>query len=114
MRGIDQFPDFVTGLTEAGLPFPGAQGWFMQGDGRQVAFIQFHEAVEVPEHSHKEQWELVLAGSVRLRVGGEAKEYHAGDNFFIPSGVPHSALVRAGYKAAIFFNEPDRYAAAGQ
>ena len=111
MIGIDQFPEFITGCTEIALPFQGARGWFLQGDGRQVAFIEFTDTVEVPEHSHKEQWELVLAGKARLRMEGDEKVYQAGDNFFIPAGVPHSATVEAGYKAVIFFNEPDRYSA---
>lgn len=109
MEGIEEFPDFVRGLTEAAMPFEGVRGWFMQGDGKQVAFVEFLEAADVPAHSHTEQWELVLAGSVRLRVGGQEKEFQAGDNFFIPAGAPHSAQVDAGYKAIIIFNEPDRY-----
>jgi len=43
-------------------------------------------------------------------VEGVEKEYQAGDNFFIPAGVLHSARVTAGYKAVILFNEPDCYA----
>jgi quercetin dioxygenase-like cupin family protein len=109
MKGIDRFPEFVTGFTEAALPFGGARGWFVSGDHQQVVFIEFSESADVPEHSHEEQWEIVLAGRVRLRMGGEETKFEAGDNFFIPAGVPHSARVEAGYKAVIVFNEPDRY-----
>ena len=109
MRGIDRFPDFVTRFTKAALPFESASGWFVRGDGSQVAFIEFSEATDVPEHSHQEQWELVLVGSVRLCVEGEEEEFQAGDNFFIPAGTLHSAKVSAGYKAVIIFNEPNRY-----
>ena len=111
MKGIHNFPDFVTRFTEAALPFEAATGWFMTGEGKQVAFMEFSAAAHVPEHSHQEQWELVLAGSVQLVVEGQAMEYQAGDNFFIPAGAPHSARVSAGYKAVIIFNEPGRYAA---
>ncbi|MFC1575628.1 cupin domain-containing protein [Gemmatimonadota bacterium] len=109
MEGIDQFPAFVTQFPKAALPFENARGWFLQGDGSQVAFMEFKEEADVPEHSHREQWELVLAGSVRLTVEGVEKEYQAGDNFFIPAGALHSARVTAGYRAVILFNEPDRY-----
>jgi quercetin dioxygenase-like cupin family protein len=71
--------------------------------------MEFGESVDVPEHSHQEQWEFVLAGRVVLRVGGEEREHQAGDHFFIPAGEPHSARIEAGYKAVIFFNEPARY-----
>jgi hypothetical protein len=111
MKGIEEFPGFVTRFTEAALPFRNAKGWFLQGNGAQVAFIEFSDAADVPEHSHQEQWELVLSGRVCLRMEGEEKEFKAGDNFFIPAGVLHSAEVSAGYKAIIFFNEPDRYRA---
>ena len=40
------------------------------------------------------------------RVGGPA------ETFFVPAGTPHAASVRAGYRAVIVFNEPDRYQAA--
>jgi quercetin dioxygenase-like cupin family protein len=109
MPGIDRFPQFVTDLSEVALPLAGARAWLIQGDRQQVVFMEFSQAVEVPEHSHREQWEIVLSGSVLLRVGVTEREYRAGEAFFIPAGVPHSAAVRAGYRAAIVFNEPGRY-----
>jgi quercetin dioxygenase-like cupin family protein len=109
MKGIDKFPDFVTQFTEAAIPFDSAQAWFVQGGTNQVAFIEFSESADVPEHSHQEQWEIVMAGGVRLTMNGEENEYAVGDNFFIPAGTPHSAKVSAGYKAVIIFNEPNRY-----
>jgi len=93
------------------VPFAGANAWLIQGDRTQVAFIEFGEAVTVPEHSHQEQREIVLSGSVRFRLGGEEREYRAGDAFFVPAHVPHSAQVRPGYEAIIVFNEPGRYPA---
>ncbi len=81
MKSTDSFPDFVTGFTEASLPFDGASAWFVRDDHHQIAFAQVDEATEVPEHFH------------------------------IPAGVPHAATVAAGYRAIIVFNEPDRYSA---
>jgi quercetin dioxygenase-like cupin family protein len=109
VTGIDTFPDFVKQLTEAELPFPGAKAWLVQGDGQQIAFIEFSDSADVPEHSHEEQWEFVITGSVRLRLDGTEYEHGPGDNFFIPAGSPHSARVSAGYRAMIVFNAPDRY-----
>jgi quercetin dioxygenase-like cupin family protein len=98
-------------MTEADLPFPTATGWLVQGDREQVAFIEFSVATDVPEHSHEEQWEFVIAGRVVLHLGGADHKYRPGDNFFIPAGSPHSAKVGAGYRAMIVFNAPDRYRA---
>jgi len=109
MERIVDFPDFVRGLPEVDFPFPGCQGWLLQGTGQQAVFAEFTEEIEVPEHTHAEQWEFCLAGRVVLVREGGSKEYQAGENFFIPAGQPHAAIVHAGYKAMIVFNAPDRY-----
>ncbi len=111
MDEITGFPEFVTKLPEAALPFAGGNAWLIQGESSQVVFLKVDEALEVPEHAHQDQWEIVLGGSVVLCIGGKAQEYRAGDHFFIPAGVAHSAEVRAGYRAVIIFNEPGRYQA---
>jgi len=33
----------------------------------------------------------------------------AGDSFHLPEGLPHGAVVGAGYHSIIFFDQPDRY-----
>jgi quercetin dioxygenase-like cupin family protein len=102
-------PDFVRSLPEADLPFEGVKGWVLQGGAQQVVFLEFTQDVEVPEHSHREQWEFALRGSVTLRMNGEETRFGPGESFFIPAGVPHAASVEAGYQAMIVFNEPERY-----
>lgn len=109
MKGIDTFPDFIKALPEVDLPFPGARGWMIQGDEQQVVFLEFEKDLDLPEHSHAEQWEFAVAGSVVLHREGAAKRHEAGDNFFIPAGVPHSGDITAGYKAMLVFNSRDRY-----
>ncbi len=109
MNRYERIPEFLQALPEVDLPFAGARGWILQGTGQQVVFIEFTETVEVPEHSHQEQWEFAVAGRVELRMGGEITMYTAGENFFIPAGETHGATVHAGYQALIVFNAPDRY-----
>jgi quercetin dioxygenase-like cupin family protein len=109
MAPIEEFPAFVRALPEIDLPFPGGRGWLLQGQGHQVAFMEFDEGLEVPEHSHEEQWEFPVAGKVVLHMKGDSREFLPGEDFFIPAGVPHGATVHAGYKAIIFFNSKDRY-----
>jgi quercetin dioxygenase-like cupin family protein len=111
MLGIDRFPEFVTHLLEVELPYTGASAWLIQGERNQVIFAEFDEAVEVPEHSHQEQWEIVLSGRLLLRMDGKEREYRAGEAFFVPAGTLHAARVQAGYRALIVFNEPGRYRA---
>jgi quercetin dioxygenase-like cupin family protein len=109
MPRYEDIPDFLQALPEVDLPFAGAHGWLLQGTGQQVVFIDFTETVDVPDHSHQEQWEFVVAGKVEFRMGGETTVHTAGDNFFVPADTLHGATVHAGYKALIVFNAPDRY-----
>ena len=103
------FPEFIRNHPEVDLPVPGARGWILQGEATQAVFLEFDEDVHIPDHSHAEQWELPVAGQVDLHRAGETRTYGAGDIFFVPAGQVHRADVRAGYKAIVFFNAPDRY-----
>jgi len=109
MKLAKPFPEFVKQMPDIDLPIPGASGTMLQSEGQQIVFVEFAETVDVPEHSHSSQWEFVLEGRVDLKMGGETITHTAGENFYIPPGVPHGALVHAGYKAMIMFDEPDRY-----
>ena len=111
MPHVEAIPDFVKSLPEIEIPFAGARGWLLAGPTQQVVFLEFTETVEVPEHSHAEQWEIVVAGTVALRIDGQTIHHSVGDSFFIPANTPHSATVQAGYKALLVFNAPDRYRA---
>jgi quercetin dioxygenase-like cupin family protein len=103
-NAMHEFPDFITALPELDLPFEGASGRVLQGERQQVAFLSFAKDLSVPEHSHRAQWELVLAGTVTLRMQGTERVYRPGDSFYIPEGVVHGADVHAGYRAIIFFD----------
>lgn len=106
---MTDFPQFIRNLPGVDVPFAGVSGHLLQGETQQVAFLRFETDVDVPEHNHNAQWELVVAGEVELRIGGNTTTYRAGDSFYIPAGEPHGALVHAGYRAVIFFDQADRY-----
>ena len=108
---MKDFPDFIRRLPELDIPLPAVSGHLLQGANHQVAFVRFAEDTVVPAHSHSAQWELVVSGQVRLRIGGEEKLYISGESFYIPAGVEHGATVSAGYRAVVFVDEPNRYAA---
>jgi len=71
--------------------------------------MEFNKDVEVPDHSHKAQWGVVLAGKIDLTIDGFERTYTKGDSVFIPKGVKHSAKVHAGYADVSFFNQKERY-----
>jgi quercetin dioxygenase-like cupin family protein len=103
------FPEPISALPEADIPFGGVKGYLLQGEDNQIIFMEFSKGVDIPEHSHESQWEVVVKGKVDLDVGGVKKTYRPGDTFFIPKDVKHSARVYAGYASVAFFNEKQRY-----
>ena len=105
------FPSFFDKLPEVDLELPGFTGRLLQGSDQQVVLMSFDEDVVVPEHSHGEQWEFVVAGEVELTIEGAARTYRAGESFHIPAKAPHGGVVKAGYRAVAFFDEPERYRA---
>jgi len=109
--GLPEFPSFILDNPEVDFPFPGVQGWMISSDRQQAVFVVFSETVEVPEHSHADQWEMVISGRAELHRNGGTEVFGPGDNFFVPAGQPHSATVQAGYRAVIVFDAPDRYRA---
>lgn len=96
-------------LGQADIPFEGATAYLSQSENHQILFMEFDRDVDLPEHSHEEQWAVVLEGKIELLIGGVMKAYTKGDRYYIPAGVKHSGRIYAGYADITFFNEGDRY-----
>jgi quercetin dioxygenase-like cupin family protein len=103
------FPHPIQNLPEVIISFNGVKGYIVQGEKEQVVFMEFGKNVEIPEHSHESQWEIVLEGKVDYWEDGKKTTYIKGDRFFVQSGKKHSAYVYAGYSCIMFFNQKDRY-----
>ncbi len=108
---LTDFPAFIKANPEVDFPFSGVRGWMIKSAHQQTVFVEFTETVEVPEHAHADQWEMVVAGRAELHREGGTEEFAPGENFFVPAGQLHAATVHAGYKALIVFDAPDRYRA---
>ena len=61
------------------------------------------------EFTHMNVAVAVLSGTVEIRIGDETEVCHRGDTYFVPGGVPHVTLVRAGTRGLDVFEEHDRY-----
>ncbi len=103
------FPEIIRRLPEADASFPGIKLWLLQGPTASLIFVEGQEPSEVPEHSHGAQWGVVVAGELVLTIGGKTRTYRAGQEYFIPKGVSHSAKLRAGVRVIDFFDDPNRY-----
>lgn len=103
------FPEMILGLPEADIPFKGVRGWISQGPDHQIVFMDIEPIGAVAEHSHGEQWGLVLDGEMDLTIGGVTKTYRKGDNYFVGDGVPHSAVFKERTFVQDMFRQVDRY-----
>ena len=106
-----EFPEIITRLPEAELPFPptAVKTNVLQSEQGQLLFFQFLQAVDVPPHSHKGQWGTVLEGQVEMTIGNETRTHGPGSSYYVPDGVVHSARIPAGAKIIDFFEDPGRY-----
>ena len=103
------FPEPILNLPEALMPLDGVKGYISQAENNQIVFMEFEKDVNIPEHSHGSQWEIVLHGKADVVINGKKKTYSVGDNFFIPANAPHSAKVYSGYASIAFFSDKNRY-----
>ena len=105
----DIFPEPITNLPLADIPFDGVKAHLSQSENHQILFMEFSQDLELPEHSHEAQWGVVLEGKVDLTIDGVERTYSKGDRVFVPKGAKHSAKIYAGYADISFFNQNDRY-----
>ena len=103
------FPDPILKLPETDIPLKGLKAYLSQSDNHQIIFMEFKENVEIPVHSHKNQWGIVLEGKIDLIIDGKKHTYSKGDRYFIPSGIKHSAKIYEGYVDITFFDDVNRY-----
>jgi quercetin dioxygenase-like cupin family protein len=103
------FPEIITRLPRAKIPFQGIRGWISQAADHQVVFMEIEPIGEVAPHSHSAQWGIVIQGEMNLTIGGETKTYRKGDHYFIPEGIIHSAAFNSKTWVLDYFNEPGRY-----
>ena len=104
-----EFPEMITDLPEADIPFTGVRGWIVQGENKQVVFMDIEPIGKVDEHAHSAQFGVLLEGEMSLTIAGETRKYKKGDSYFIPDKVLHSAVFHSQVKVMDMFNERNRY-----
>ena len=111
-KGIQGFPDVITDLPEADVPFKGVRAWILQGDRHQLVFFEFEPSAQVPEHSHDyPQWGMVIEGKMELTVDGKARICEKGDEYVIPAKAKHHVRFLSKVRVMDFFSEKTRYRA---
>jgi quercetin dioxygenase-like cupin family protein len=108
---LTAYPDWIRGLPQAAVEFPGAMGYLLSGDHGQVVLWSFEGGGFVPVHEHGPQIGVVLAGMVRMRRANGPVEYGAGESFSLDDCEPHGAEIAPGTLVIEVFAEADRHRA---
>jgi quercetin dioxygenase-like cupin family protein len=104
------YPEVITCLPEADLPFEGVKAWILQADTRQLVFFEFEADANVPEHSHGyPQWGMVIDGKMELTINGKPRICEKGDEYVIPAGAKHFARFPRRTRVMDLFSEKNRY-----
>lgn len=110
-ESLMSFPSFIAALPGIDLPFPNdvVQTAAVRSDDALVVFFTFLKDMTLPMHVHGAQWGNVVAGEIVFTIGAETRTYRPGDSYFIPQGVEHGAMIKAGTRVIDVFQEADRY-----
>jgi quercetin dioxygenase-like cupin family protein len=112
LEAVMTYPDFIFALPSIAVPFPPdvVQTAAVRSDDALVVFFTFLKDMTLPMHAHGAQWGSVIAGEIAFTIGTETRTYRPGDSYFIPPGVQHGAVIKAGTRVIDVFQEADRYA----
>lgn len=106
---MQNFPEFMkrpaNRIARSSQATPGVEGYVFDGaDGSQMAFWTCAEAASWAEHVHDyDEYMIVVQGCYTLIINGERIPVEAGQEYFIPRGVPHSGEVVAGTRTVHAF-----------
>jgi quercetin dioxygenase-like cupin family protein len=103
------FQAYIADLPQADIPVEGVKGYISQAQDHQIVFMEFDRDCDIPPHSHGEQWGTVIRGEIHLTIAGKEHQLRAGDTYYIPAQVEHSAKIFAGYADVSYFGERDRW-----
>ena len=107
---ISGYPEVITRLPEADIPFEGVKAWILQADMSQLVFFEFEADAKVPEHSHGyPQWGIVIDGKMELTINGKPRICVKGDEYVIPAGAKHFARFLCRTRVMDLFSEKNRY-----
>jgi len=111
-RLVQGFPNVITDLPEADVPFKGVKAWILQGEKHQLVFFEFESSAQVPEHSHDyPQWGMVIEGKMELTIDGKTRICEKGDEYVIPAQAKHYVRFLSKVRVMDFFSEKTRYRA---
>jgi mannose-6-phosphate isomerase-like protein (cupin superfamily) len=109
--GLDYFPSFMknpANAISAASQSQGVEGYVYDGeDGSQMAFWECGSDIISAEHVHDfDEYFIVAQGCYMLIMQGKRIPVAAGQEYFIPRGVPHAGEAEAGTRTIHAFGGP--------
>lgn len=108
--GTGYFPAFIERLTEADIPIDTCRA-FMVRDRCQALFFELPAGSRSPDHTHGNEWGLVIRGRVDITIDGVTSSYGPGESYLVREGVVHSVVNHPGLIGITVFEGTDRFAA---
>lgn len=104
------FPNVITNLPEADIPFEGIKAWTLQGETHQLVFYQMEANARIPEHSHEyAEWAMVIEGEMELTIEGKTRNVKKGDEFLTSARAKHKWTSLTKTRVIALFSERTRY-----
>ena len=104
------YPNVITNLPEADIPFKGIKAWTLQGETHQLIFYQMEANARIPEHSHEYgEWAMVIEGEIELTVEGKTSKVKKGDEWLTPALAKHKWASLTKSRLIGLFSEKTRY-----
>jgi mannose-6-phosphate isomerase-like protein (cupin superfamily) len=99
---MDDFPEFMkrpaNRIATSSQATPGVEGYVFDGvDGSQMAFWTCRETARSTPHVHDfDEYMIVVQGCYTLLIDDKRIPVRAGEEYFIPKGLPHGGEPEAG------------------
>lgn len=98
---MNEFPGFMKNRANAIVSHQqseGVEGYVFDGiDGSQVAVFQCAKDGISKDHVHDfDEYFVVIQGQYSLGIDGKRLKLRAGDEYYIPRGIPHDGAFTTG------------------
>ena len=103
------YPEMIMNMPEIEIPIDGIRGWLLKNDTVSAVFFELEPIGKIPDHSHCDQWGMVLEGKMRFTIEWETMFNTRGDLDFITEVIVHSAEFITKCYVLDFFADPNRY-----
>ncbi len=104
------YPNAITNLPEADIPFKDIKAWTLQGENHQLVFYQMEANARIPEHIHEYgEWAMVIEGEIELTVEGKTRNMKQGDEWLTPARAKHKWASLTISRLIALFSERTRY-----